>query len=305
MIVINKGALRIPSYINYWMLDESPVLKYDTDQKKVIFLKEYLNGTLQDDHWQSIFFRVIRFYNMYNNIFAEVMVNTNRTQGMHFFQTMFGCKSNADGTTSGFVFHAIDGETFMGFDKNSLQWTFSMQQAETMTYSWNRETVKARNCNIFLDETCRAYLEMILSYKQQGTEKSAEPKVKVYGRKSSNHTLISVSCHANEFSPYEIKLDWYKNGNLRVNDFQSSGILPNGDGMYQIKKTIQVAVHDKNRYSCQIDHESLEDGLTVNWDGTVEDGDGRGHIIAICIIILLIVLAAAALLFMRKKQGDK
>ncbi|XP_043922115.1 class I histocompatibility antigen, F10 alpha chain-like isoform X2 [Protopterus annectens] len=308
MILIRNDATYLPSYMYYWSLDETLLLKYDSREKELIFLKQHLNEHIQPEHNQLIYRQAAYSYDFYNVVFGKMLVHTNQTEGSHIFQEVDGCELKDDGTHHGFSFNALDGESFVRYNRQEQQWHSTLKIADRTAHWWNLVDGAAQQCTLYLDDICQNFLTMILSYEKLNPEKEFIPNVKVYGRKSHNHTLISVSCHANGFYPYKITLDWFKNGNLRVNAFQSSGILPNGDGTYQITKTIKVTVDDENRYACQIDHESLEDGITVNWDGKIDDGDGgaRGkYIMYIAIaIIVVVILILSAFLFRKKKADD-
>uniref|UniRef100_A0A671Q0G0 Immunoglobulin C1-set domain-containing protein n=1 Tax=Sinocyclocheilus anshuiensis TaxID=1608454 RepID=A0A671Q0G0_9TELE len=60
-----------------------------------------------------------------------------------------------------------------------------------------------------------------------------------------------VSCLATGFYPRHINLTLFRDGQL-VSDHEITGgdLLPNADGTYQMRKSLEIRAADKHRYTC-------------------------------------------------------
>ncbi|MBN3325196.1 DPB1 protein, partial [Atractosteus spatula] len=84
-------------------------------------------------------------------------------------------------------------------------------------------------------------------------------------RKSVGHDII---CHVTGFYPREIEVNWIRDGDYLLEEgVLSQEVLPNGDGTYQVRKTLTVSSEDqkKHTYSCQVDHSSLDNKKSFEW----------------------------------------
>ncbi|XP_065423831.1 class I histocompatibility antigen, F10 alpha chain-like isoform X7 [Chrysemys picta bellii] len=91
------------------------------------------------------------------------------------------------------------------------------------------------------------------------------PTARVSDR-SSHDGLTTLSCKVSGFYPRDITVTWLKNGESRQQETYSEGILPNGDGTYQTWVTMEIDPKIKAHYSCQVEHESLLEPLSVSWE---------------------------------------
>lgn len=76
-------------------------------------------------------------------------------------------------------------------------------------------------------------------------------------RKASDSGGFRVSCLATGFYPRHINLTLLRDGQP-VSDHEVTGgdLLPNGDGTYQMRKSLEIRAEDrqKHKYTCSVEH---------------------------------------------------
>ncbi len=73
-----------------------------------------------------------------------------------------------------------------------------------------------------------------------------------------------VSCLVTGFYPRHINLTLFRD-EQPVADHEITGgdLLPNADGTYQMRKSLEISAADKHKYTCSVTHLSLDNKLDV------------------------------------------
>ncbi len=73
-----------------------------------------------------------------------------------------------------------------------------------------------------------------------------------------------MSCLATGFYPRHINLTLFRD-EQPVADHEITGgdLLPNADGTYQMRKSLEISAADKHKYTCSVTHLSLDNTLDV------------------------------------------
>ncbi|KAG8548831.1 hypothetical protein GDO81_023959 [Engystomops pustulosus] len=75
---------------------------------------------------------------------------------------------------------------------------------------------------------------------------SVQPKVKVSGRESGDTTKLH--CVVYGFHPRAVDVRWMKNGVDDVPTYETTHVLPNPDGTYQIRVSVDVISNEVDNY---------------------------------------------------------
>lgn len=87
----------------------------------------------------------------------------------------------------------------------------------------------------------------------------------------------TLQCRALHFYPQNISIQWLKDGQpLEAKDMVLKVVLPNGDGTYRALVSLTVPRGEEQRFTCQVEHLSLDQPLTASW-GKDETQD-RAHL---------------------------
>uniref|UniRef100_A0A672Q9U2 Major histocompatibility complex class I-related gene protein-like n=1 Tax=Sinocyclocheilus grahami TaxID=75366 RepID=A0A672Q9U2_SINGR len=84
-------------------------------------------------------------------------------------------------------------------------------------------------------------------------------KVKLIQKANSDSGGFRVSCLATGFYPRHINLTLFRDEQL----ITGGDLLPNADGMYQMRKSLEINRAEKHTYTCSVTHLSLDNKLDV------------------------------------------
>ncbi|XP_078073701.1 uncharacterized protein LOC144496947 isoform X2 [Mustelus asterias] len=81
-----------------------------------------------------------------------------------------------------------------------------------------------------------------------------------------------LSCAVTGFYPQAIEVNLWRN-RVVIDETLSSGILPNHDSTYQIRKWVEFDPEDQAEYSCRVEHSGMKETLVVIYAS--DKGDSR------------------------------
>ncbi len=111
---------------------------------------------------------------------------------------------------------------------------------------------------------------------------SAPPDAHVFARKSTK-TKLKLTCMATGFYPRDMTLLIRKSHtSLPEDETESTGIRPNHDGSYQMKKSVEINKDEGAEYDCFVTHKSMKEPIIIKWGRQTESINS----IMICIIKL-------------------
>ncbi|KAJ1146736.1 hypothetical protein NDU88_012997 [Pleurodeles waltl] len=231
----------------------------------------------------------------------NVMERVNQTGGLHMVQLMYGCELWDDGSIRGFLQDAFDGHDFISLDKDRLTFTAAMDAAKITQDRWNSDRIIAQRDKDYLEGRCIEYLKKYLKLGQERLRRVA-PQAAVTRRKTSDHTFLTG--YAYGFYPREIEVKWVRNG-VEI-PWESRDIMPNPDGTYQVRATVEVQEGDDEKmYRYEVYHSSLPDTVTVMYE---EKSPPMGVIIGGVIGALVgagMLAAVVWVVYSKKKKSGK
>ncbi|XP_075042617.1 class I histocompatibility antigen, F10 alpha chain-like isoform X4 [Mixophyes fleayi] len=256
----------LPEFSIVGYVDDQQITNYNSDSRILHPVAPWMRKE-KPEYWD----RNIKIHKghepVYKHDVRTIVSRFNHTGGFHFFQWMYGCELRDDGSTSGYMQDAYDGRDFMYLDMETGVYIPIMHEAQITTQRWNSPDVRygERQKN-YLQNRCIESLRRYINYGRDDLERRVSPEVKITGRKSSGVTKLQ--CWVSGFYPRDVDVKWMKNEQDEVPLDVDKQILPNPDGTYQTRVTVEVPTGEEERYSCHVDHSSLKGTLNVKWEKT-------------------------------------
>ncbi|NP_001088936.1 uncharacterized protein LOC496312 precursor [Xenopus laevis] len=239
--------------------------RYDSNTRRARFLTPSLSSLTEHLEMQTKYaqgFEVIQKHKM--EFLMGYLNKTNDKREFHVYQRKFACELHEDGTVSGYEEIAYDGKEVMMFDKVRVVYVPATQEVLTMTQQWNRHYDHAKINKIYMENECIQHMKLYLPYISVYLERKVQPKVKISSSESDGERILH--CWAYGFYPRDVEVKWIKNGRDEIYSEEATQILPNPDGTYQIRVSVEVTPEEGTTYSCHVDHSSLEKTLVVPFE---------------------------------------
>lgn len=174
--------------------------------------------------------------------------------------------------------HFFDGKfTYQG----SLNYTAQQIKPVLELSIWRHETIFYPACI----KTLKNYLEK----RGKQVNRKLKPRVRLIQKANSDSGGSRVSCLATGFYPRHINLTLFRDGQP-VSDHEITGgdLLPNADGTYQMRKSLEISAADKHKYTCSATHLSLDNKLDIDLE--FDPGEPFKSVISSVLIVSALVL---------------
>ena len=88
-----------------------------------------------------------------------------------------------------------------------------------------------------------------------------------------------VTCHVTGFHPRALQVEWLNQEGHILDRVSNGEVLPNGDGTYQIRRTLSVpdGARWSQFYRCQVVHSGVTGNITLEWSKTSTSTAGQKY----------------------------
>ncbi|KAF4008195.1 hypothetical protein G4228_019846 [Cervus hanglu yarkandensis] len=188
--------------------------------------------------------------------------------GSHTFQRMYGCYVGPDGRLlRGFSQHAYDGRDYIALNEDLRSWTAADTAAQITKRKW---------------------------------EAADPPKAHVTRHPISDRE-VTLRCWALGFYPEEISLTWQRNGEDQTQDMELVETRPSGNRTFQKWAALVVPSGEEQRYTCRVQHEGLQEPLTLRWEPPQTSFLTVGIIVGL--VLLVVAVVVGAVIWRKKRSG--
>ncbi|XP_059571283.1 DLA class II histocompatibility antigen, DR-1 beta chain-like [Alligator mississippiensis] len=188
------------------------------------------------------------------------------------------------------------------FDSDVGVWVADTELGEPDAKYWNSQKEWMEYQRGEVDRFCRYNYGVFERGHVIG--RSAKPKVKVSPTKSGAQahpdTLI---CSVTGFYPGGIEVKWLKNGQEQTAGVVSTELMQNGDWTFQILVMLEMTPRSGDVYTCQVEHSSLPDPVTVLWEAQSDSARSKMLTGVGGFVLGLIFLALGLLIYLRNKKS--
>uniref|UniRef100_A0A8C5MQG3 Ig-like domain-containing protein n=1 Tax=Leptobrachium leishanense TaxID=445787 RepID=A0A8C5MQG3_9ANUR len=288
----------LPLYISVGYVDGIEITRYSSDVGREVPVAPWMKKLEDPEYWE-----INTQINKGSEAIAKQGVKTamsrfNQTGGFHSYQVMYGCELRDDGSIRTYDQDGYDGKDFTALDTERGFYYPLTDQAQASVQKWNSPEARVgERKKIFLETECIDWLRKYLEYGKEELQRRVRPEVKVSDQNVNG--VRKLHCQVYGFYPRDVDVNWQKNG-LDVPSYEAKHVLPNSDGTYQIRVTMEVPPDDRDGYSCHVDHASLDQTLTVKWEP-----QSSSNMLWIVIGVPAGVIVIAAVVIIWKKLAKK
>ncbi|XP_060706313.1 major histocompatibility complex class I-related gene protein-like [Hemiscyllium ocellatum] len=293
LATVQTATHHLPGFVIIGYVDDVQFFNYDSTRKTLIAQGQWMVESKKPPFWERSEIMAQQKEKHFEHYIQMLAARTNQSGGIHWFQLMTGCQLREDGTTDGFSRFGWDGQDYMKFDKVHQDWVTTVRWGEKTKKWW--EEIRAWNnqqWTYYLEKECVHWLNTYLDYGQQML--SVSPPMVSFTRQGDSNRL---SCLVTGFYPQAIEVNLWRDRVL-IDETLSTGILPNHDWTYQIRKWTEFDPKDQAEYSCRVEHNGLEEKLIY-----VPESDSHvlvAVMVSLGVFMIIVLLLGAFAIFCKK-----
>nr|AHA37370.1 MHC class I antigen ZAA transcript variant 2 [Danio rerio] len=294
------------------LLDDRQIDYYNSQEQKKIPKQPWMKEKMQEDYWekgtQSRKSKE-QWFNVNVNILMERM--RHNKSDVHVLQWRHGCEIESQDNnvwfSKGIDEYSYDGENFLSFDDADSQWVAPVDAALPTKRKWDNVPILNQYTKGYLEKECVDWLNKFREYGDEELKQGSAPKVHVFAKRYVNgKAKLKLTCLATGFYPKDVYLTIRKYRTaLSDSEVESSGVRPNHDGTFQLRKSTYILEEEKAEYDCYVAHRTLNAPVVTTWDGKCSDCSKESAIglIVGAIIGAVVVAAIVVVAFILKKNN--
>ncbi|XP_057602654.1 T-cell surface glycoprotein CD1a [Hippopotamus amphibius kiboko] len=211
-------------------------------------------------------------------------------------QVAGGCELHVGEASVGFIQVAYQGSESLSFQNNS--WVPAPEggrRAQQVSSLLNYyEVAREETCNM-LSDTCPCFLLGLLDAGKADLQRQVRPEAWLSPGPDPGPGRLMLGCHVSGFYPKPIWVVWMR-GEQEQQGAQRSDVLPNADGTWYLRSSLDVEASEASGLSCRVRHSSLGgQDIILYWDPQSSVGW-----IVLAVIVPLVLLIALAF-WLRKR----
>nr|AAA39593.1 MHC E-beta-k precursor [Mus musculus]ATD50493.1 MHC class II antigen IEk-beta [Mus musculus] len=168
--------------------------------------------------------------------------------------------------------------------------------------NWNSQPEFLEQKRAEVDTVCRHNYEIFDNFL---VPRRVEPTVTVYPTKTQpleHHNLLV--CSVSDFYPGNIEVRWFRNGKEEKTGIVSTGLVRNGDWTFQTLVMLETVPQSGEVYTCQVEHPSLTDPVTVEWKAQSTSAQNKMLSGVGGFVLGLLFLGAGLFIYFRNQKGQ-
>ena len=304
LTAVSRPRLGEPRFIAVGYVDDTQFVRFDSDapdprmEPRARWVEqegpEYWDRETQIQKDTAQTFRV--------NLNTALGYYNQSEAGSHTFQVMYGCDVGPDGRLlRGFMQYGYDGRDYIALNEDLRSWTAADTAAQITKRKWEAAGEAEAHRN-YVEGRCVEWLRRYLENGKDTLQRADPPKAHVTHHPISERE-VTLRCWALGFYPEEISLTWQRNGEDQTQDMELVETRPSGDGTFQKWAALVVPSGEEQRYTCRMQHEGLQEPLTLRWEPPQTSFLTMGIIIGL--VLLLVAVVTGAVIWRKKRSGEK
>ncbi|KAK6302497.1 hypothetical protein J4Q44_G00268520 [Coregonus suidteri] len=236
--------------------------------------------------------------------------------GGDIVQMRLGCTKTTTGGLSteekdiGFAEFAYNGNTVLLLSHNSNMWIPKDEDAQhihTIAQKLNTLSMKDTFTN-FVNVKCPVVLD---SFRSLESKNSSAPKVYTVPSGSLKPGWVNLTCLITGSYPKSspIEMNLFRDNILltEMDGVHSSGVRPNEDHTYQLRKTVRINASESVVYRCDVNHKSFPKPRNYTWEVKKQEEEERSHLLlaVVAVVAVVVVAVVVAVLFFKNRRRSE
>ncbi|XP_032532992.1 class I histocompatibility antigen, F10 alpha chain-like isoform X2 [Chiroxiphia lanceolata] len=261
---VTEPSPGIPQYMALGYVDGIPFTRYDSERGRVEPQTPWMAAGAEPGYWDGQ-----TQINEENQLVAAHNLGVGRDRynwsgGFHVWQWVSGCDLLSDGSVRGSYWQGYDGRDFMSFELGSRSFVAADGAAQITKRKWEHDGIEVERWTNYLGNICPEWLRKYVGYGREALERKDPPDVHVSGKEE--HGILTLSCHAYGFYPGMIGINWLKGDELRDQETEWGGIVPNSDGTFHSWARIEALPGEREQYRCRVEHAGMPEPGIFAWE---------------------------------------
>nr|SJX51238.1 MHC class II histocompatibility antigen, DR beta chain precursor [Equus caballus] len=192
-------------------------------------------------------------------------------------------------------------EEYVRFDSDVGEYRAVTELGRRSAEYWNGQKDVLDDARAAVDTYCRHNYGVSDSFL---VPRRVAPTVTVYPAKTQplqHHNLLV--CSVNGFYPGHIEVRWLRNGQEEEAGVISTGLIRNGDWTFQTMVMLETVPQSGEVYTCQVEHPSLTNPVTVEWRAHSESAQSKMLSGVGGFVLGLLFLGAGLFIHRRNQKG--
>ncbi|XP_014817509.1 PREDICTED: class I histocompatibility antigen, F10 alpha chain-like, partial [Calidris pugnax] len=296
-VAVSEPSPGVPEYVEVGYVDGNLIVSYDSETGRAVPRADWLVSNLDQQHWERGTHNAKTNQHLFCVRLERLHGHYNQSRGAHTVQWMYGCDLLEDGSTRGSQ-DAYDGRDFLSFDMDTMTFTAADAVAQITKRKWEEAENEVEQLKYYLENTCIELLREYVSYGRAVLERKERPTVRVSGKEA--HGILTLHCRAYGFYPRPITVSWLKDGEVRDQETERGGPVPNSDGTYYTWASIEANPGEKDKYRCRVEHASLPEPQLYAWE---TESNLVAIVVGVAVVALLAVVAICGFIMWKQKSG--
>ncbi|XP_071415778.1 class I histocompatibility antigen, F10 alpha chain-like isoform X2 [Pithys albifrons albifrons] len=263
-VAVSEPSPGIPQFMSMGFLDGIPIDRYDSERGRVEPQTPWMEKGPEPGYWDGQTEMSKRNQHVTADNLEILRGRYNQSGGLHTWQRVSGCDLLSDGTVRGSERYGYDGRDFISFELGSKSFVAADGAAQVTKRKWEHEGIVAERWTNYLGHICPEWLQKYVGYGREVLERKEPPDVHVSGKEE--HGILTLSCHAYGFYPGIIGISWMKGDEIRDQETEWGGIVPNSDGTFHSWARIEALPGEWEQYRCRVEHAGMPEPGIFAWE---------------------------------------